>query len=261
MASQAVLKGWIKRLLPQRAQLRLRRYVLARKVAHGRAGAEEDLAAIRPFVQPGDVVFDIGANAGAIAVELARLVGPDGRVFAFEPIPDTHDVLADAVRLAGLANVKTFPLGIGDRTDRVAFTIPEAAGFAGFYQAHVASEKESGPRLMVQLETLDDLLARGEVLAPRFVKCDVEGHELAVLRGAEHLVREHRPNWYLEVSRATAGEVFAQLRRHGYEGFVFDSGKLAPTDRYLEGRSSNYLFLHPANPRTAEAGLAAAPTA
>ncbi len=258
MASQALLKRWIKRLLPHSAQLRLRRYVLARKVARGRAGAEEDLAAIRPFVRPGDVVLDIGANAGAIAVELGRLVGPQGRVFAFEPIPDTYHVLIDAIRLAGLSNVRTFPLGIGDRTGRVAFTIPETEGFAGFYQAHVASERDEGPQLMLQLERLDDLLVRGEILPPTFIKCDVEGHELAVLRGAEALLQEHRPNWYLEVSRATSGDVFACLRGHGYLGFMLESGGPARTDRYLEGRSSNYLFLHPGNPRTAAAGLSPA---
>jgi FkbM family methyltransferase len=260
MASQRILKTVVRKLLPLGVQLRLRRFVLARRIARGEAGIGDEMSGVRAFLSPGDVVLDIGANAGAFAVAMAKEVGPRGRVFAFEPIPDTYDVLVEAVRLSSLANIETLCLAASDHPGRADFVIPEAEAFAGFYQAHVATDKDAGSRIAVELDSLDSLLSLGRIPPASFIKCDVEGHELAVLRGARELVGRHVPNWYMEVARATSAEVFEFLLTRGYSAAVWNSGEFTLTRTFVD-RTCNYFFFHPDNPRTAAAGLPGYPPA
>ena len=86
------------------------------------------------------------------------------------------------------------------------------------------------------LDTLLDALP-----PPTFVKIDVEGAELAVLRGAERLLREVRPSVYIEVDEASAEAVFALFMRHDYAAFdpANDLGDDRPLDRCIE----NTLFV------------------
>jgi FkbM family methyltransferase len=255
MASQRALKSAVRGLLPLRAQLWLRRFVLARRSVRESAGFESELAGVRRFLAPGDVAVDLGANAGAFAIAMARTVGPGGRVYAFEPIPENLDVLLEAARLAALRNIEPFRMGLSDRSGQAEFVIPEAEAFAGYYLARIATPDDKGSRVDVPLETLDALLASGRLPPPAFIKCDVEGHELAVLRGAVALMERHAPNWYIEVTRPTSQEVFEFLLAHGYSGAVWKSGRFSLTNAYMDGQFRNYFFFHPRNPRTATAGL------
>jgi hypothetical protein len=103
-------------------------------------------------------------------------------------------------------------------------------------------------------------MALGKIAPPSFIKCDVEGHELAVLRGARELVGRHVPNWYMEVARATSTEVFEFLTSRGYSAAVWKSDEFTLTRTFVE-RHCNYFFFHPDNPRTVTAGLPGRPAA
>jgi FkbM family methyltransferase len=261
MASQRALKSLVRALLPLRAQLWLRRFVLARRTVRESTGFESELAGVRRFLRLGDVALDLGANAGAFAIAMARTVGPGGKVLAFEPIPENLDVLRDAVRLASLSNVEAVPMGVSDRSGRAEFVIPDAEAFAGYYLARIATPDDRGSRGEVPLESLDALVESGRLPPPAFIKCDVEGHELAVLRGAVMLMQRHYPNWYIEVTRPTSEEVFAFLLSRGYSGAAWKCGEFLCTNAYLDGQFRNYFFFHPDNPRTATAGIPGYPAA
>jgi FkbM family methyltransferase len=137
--------------------------------------------AFRAAVRPGDVALDVGANAGAYALALGHRVRPGGRVFAFEPAPDTFRGLAAHVRLNGLEDV-------------VVPVRAAAAGFTG--RATLSVDGISGENRLddaaggepVEAITLDDFCAR-EGISPTFIKIDVEGAELDVLRGARETIR------------------------------------------------------------------------
>ena len=84
-----------------------------------------------------------------------------------------------------------------------------------------------------------------------FIKCDVEGHELSVIKGASQLLAKCRPAWLIEISGhlydggSPAGELFRYLRRHDYAPYWFNGQKLikaTPGDK-----SINYFFLHPSH--------------
>jgi len=157
---------------------------------------------VRRLVRPGDVVFDIGANFGWYTTLSAKLVGPNGRVHGFEPVPGTFQVLKqnceanDCLRFAMLNN-----FGLGESAGVFSIFVPQQHGGASLRPSGI------GPMVEVQCQvrTLDSYCQEQGVSVVRFVKCDVEGAELGVLRGAERLLAsDSRPIWLLELNRETS---------------------------------------------------------
>ena len=139
------------------------------------------------LVRPGDVVFDCGANQGVTALALARLVGPRGKVFAFDPFPMNGDLIRMNCRLNRVRNVEVVPVGLGDRAGTVTVSV---------HQQCLAADHPADS-LPVRVETPDTFAH----LAPAFVKMDIEGAEVAALSAAGRLLAR-RPGLFLEVHPA-----------------------------------------------------------
>lgn len=204
------------------------------------------MRALKSLISPGDSVADIGANAGVYTKEFSSLVGPTGHVYSFEPILETFEILESVISKAHLSNVRSFNAALGSQSAENEMVIPDLGGFTGYYWAHFARNGDSGRREKVKVLTLDELWKSKTIERLDFIKCDVEGGELEVIRGALELIRSHLPGWLLEVSRETSDEVFRILKDLGYRAFVYDS-RLAETDGYRDKEFSNYFFLHPRN--------------
>lgn len=150
-----------------------------------RQGYEKRLAAAMRSATPlGGCVWDVGANAGHYASRFAEWVGPDGQVHAFEPAASTAARLREAC--ATLPNVNVLPVGLSDRAATARFAPGETEDGA---TARVLPGVPVAGSPTVPLERGDDL-AEGGLPVPDLVKIDVEGHELEVLRGMPHLLRE-----------------------------------------------------------------------
>jgi FkbM family methyltransferase len=241
-------KSWALRFLPEVVLHRVRRSHYARKLLT--ALNEPEMAVLRHLVPAGGCALDLGANFGLYTRFLAEAVGPDGLVHAVEPVPPMYDVLRSNVRRLRLSQVRTHPVAASDLTRTVTVAVPRyATGGSNFYEARVI-RRPAGTHMRtfrVPGLRLDDLFAH----LPRIdvVKCDVEGHELAVLRGAETLLRRHRPAWLMEVSgdpddaETNAAEVVDLMRAEGYEMYRFDGRKVRP--RATGDRAVNYFFLRP----------------
>ncbi|HEX5102457.1 MAG TPA: FkbM family methyltransferase [Pirellulaceae bacterium] len=147
----------------------------------------EQTALFQRHIRSGQQVLDIGAAAGYYTLLAARLVGPTGSVIAFEPNPENLPYLRTHVRQNGLAHVRVLNLAVSDQDGTARFGGGTGTGTARL-QADGAYE--------VAVRRLDDLAAEHD-LAPQHLKIDVEGAELAVLRGGERLIREHRPTIFL----------------------------------------------------------------
>ncbi|HEX8904834.1 MAG TPA: FkbM family methyltransferase [Longimicrobiaceae bacterium] len=212
---------------------------------------EPDLAVVRHLVEPGSTAVDLGANFGVYTRVLSELVGPAGRVVSVEPVPQTHDLLARNVRALRLENVRVVAAAVSDREGTVTMELPDyPTGGVNFYQARVvdggAPDAAGGTRsVRVRAATLDSLLADSGPVG--FVKCDVEGHELACLAGARAVLAQ-APAWLIEVwgnpadVGTNAAAVFALLREAGYLPWYFAGGRLAPWQPGGE-LSTNYFFL------------------
>lgn len=134
----------------------------------------------REHVKPGQVVFDVGANAGFYTLLASKLVRPTGRVIAFEPLPRNLRYLREHIRINGCENVTVMPVAV-----------TAAAGSAHFVdesRPSMGSVSDDG-KLEVATASLDSLLAAGLVPRPDFIKMDIEGGEDEALAGAREVLK------------------------------------------------------------------------
>ena len=149
----------------------------------GLMGAAEK-AALGRLVQPGMLVVDAGANLGLYSLLLARLVGPKGRVVAFEPDPDLFALLRENCAANGATNVECHSVALGSSPERMLLHRPTLNSGDN----HLGSRGNAAFRSSVEVEvaTLDSLMPG---IRPDFIKVDVQGWELKVLRGMEGTLR------------------------------------------------------------------------
>ncbi len=192
----------------------------ARVLKPGWDGAALDLQLItRTLVQPGMCVWDIGANQGILSFLAASKVGAEGAVYALEADPRYADqIFRSGLRLSpAYRPVTVLCAAISDSRDVLEFAI-SAKGHARNRLVQEGDDRSgfAAVKSVIAL-TGDDLLERWR--APDVIKMDVEGAELAALRGCERVLSEARPVLYLEVSERTREDVTALLRGHGYQIF------------------------------------------
>lgn len=142
----------------------------------------DEYAAFREDVSPGDIVFDIGANLGAYTLVFGQWVGAGGRVYSFEPAPDTRRALEQHVAMNDL----------GEQVVVRPEAVSEAGGCARFLAAGTSGANRlapvaAGQGFDVPTVTIDSFCASFG-LRPRLIKIDVEGAELGVLKGARRTI-------------------------------------------------------------------------
>ncbi|MEJ7623613.1 MAG: FkbM family methyltransferase [Pyrinomonadaceae bacterium] len=135
---------------------------------------------IKHFLKAGGTVFDIGAHFGVYTLLMSRLVGAEGRVFAFEPNSEVLPSLRKTV--SNIANIRLLEHALSDSSGTLDFFVPEDASMASLRDWSGGSGGEVH-KLSCETRRLDDLVAGGLPL-PDFVKCDVEGAELSIFEGA-----------------------------------------------------------------------------
>jgi FkbM family methyltransferase len=148
----------------------------------------EEYSAFRASVRPGDVVLEAGANVGAYTVLFGQWVGPTGRVFAFEPDPAAHSGLVRHIQLNGLADrVTAVQAAIADEgANRMRFALFESSGTSRL----AADREEPGTRIQEVDAVSVDAFCKQQGLSPTVIKIDVEGAELAALRGARTTIAQ-----------------------------------------------------------------------
>ena len=167
--------------------------VVAKRLLKGEAWEPHFGALVRAVVKPGDIAADIGANIGYNTVVLARQVGSDGRVLAFEPQSQIRQQLTSNVSENGFGfNVTIFPFGLGDQ-DGQALELEPIDYAAPVVNVGDTKIGQGGEK--IQLRTLDSFnLERLD-----FIKLDVQGFETRVLRGAAATIKRCRPLMFVEV--------------------------------------------------------------
>jgi FkbM family methyltransferase len=141
---------------------------------------------LEKYIPQGTVAVDVGANVGVHSLVLSRCVGDTGRVIAFEALNSIHDRLKENIRLNGLTNIETRPVGISDRKGTFRFDSRKPSFNIGKGRISDSGDQE------IPVATLDDELrdVQGKI---SLLKIDIEGHELNALRGAQEILKKHRP--------------------------------------------------------------------
>lgn len=192
---------------------------------------EHVLAACLDLLHDGAVFHDIGASIGYFTIAVAARFGDRVSVVAIEPQPGPVRALTRSVAVNGYRNVRVLPLLLGDAPGEGRLHVPSRS-------VHASLMPRARPRAVVSrpMTTLDALVAGGRAPVPDVIKIDVEGAELAVLRGARATLARHHP--------AVIFESDANARRFGYEradllAFFRDCGY------------TSFFHLHPDGPRAA----------
>ncbi|MEX2580114.1 MAG: FkbM family methyltransferase [Verrucomicrobiales bacterium] len=221
--------------LPESCQGRLRKIHYRRKLAAASIHDEPELGAVPKFAGPGQTVLDVGANFGLFSRFLSEAVGPEGRVFSFEPIPEMHEVLAHNISALPLTNTECFNVAVSDEPGTAEIRIPKwPNGTLNYYEASLSSSAVGDEKVVtVQKITLDDFCESRDLGEVTFIKCDVEGHEISVLEGAGKLIATHHPVILLEVNDSLVEtekgrRVRSLVESLGYTINVFQDGSVFP---------------------------------
>lgn len=212
---------------------------------------EPDLRVVKKLINLGDHVVDVGANVGWYTKVLAESVSSEGQVYSIEPMNMTFELLSHCVHQLGLKNVELFCCGASEASGEALMEIPSyEKGGDNFYMARIVSGdtrvENRYKRIQIRLRSLDEILV-GSKSPIKFIKCDVEGHELSVVKGARTVIEKFRPAWLIEVShdpdklRSPSNELFSLLRSYGYKVFWLNGDNLI--ERTAGDRSVNYFFL------------------
>lgn len=149
------------------------------------------------LVRPGDVVIDAGANWGVHALYLAKLVGKEGRVHAFEPHPEVVEELRWHVEANELSQVTIHQCGLFSSTGSINFALGHQAKTSHITQT---GQDNTGLRLVeVKSDTLDAVVRSQSIPKIRLIKVDVEGAESELLKGAVETIKRDRPYLVVEL--------------------------------------------------------------
>ena len=175
--------------LPTTTQQELKRLHFSRQIRRGNFKTKEsEFARLAEWVQPGDWVLDIGANVGQYTARFSEIVGPEGRVIAFEPVPHTFELLAANAVKFPVQNISLFNTAASDSARISGISIPKIdSGLDNFYRANLSTDATNLSVLCLPIDSLR--IPRRIVLA----KLDVEGHELSALKGMKELIKRDKP--------------------------------------------------------------------
>ena len=195
------------------------------------------LLAISRLVRPGATILDVGANIGTYSAFFSRLCGPEGRVFAFEPVPDTLRILKETLALNRCENVVPVEMALCDKVGIAQMYLfePQYSGWNTMktYKMTTPDGKRVVPTKSIEVPTdsLDHFCATEQIGRIDLLKVDVEGLEHLVLAGAHQLLCERRIEFVCfeinqEALEGAGGvksrDVFGVLESHGYASFRFD---------------------------------------
>jgi len=225
------------------------------------AGGTEHAAVLAALLEPGDAFLDVGANHGAYALVAGRHVGDAGRIVAVEPQPELAARLRASLAESVRAPAAVHQAACGAAPERATFFVPRwKPGSAGLHRAF--SGRGEHASFTVDVVPLDALVDADELPERVVVKLDVEGNELAALRGAERLLERRRPAILLEVNPAsaraaggTAGAVIAHLRDRGYGSAApfADPARRIPIAALDTASPGDYVLFHGPPGRPADA--------
>jgi FkbM family methyltransferase len=200
----------------------------------------DEVRYMRSVLKAGDTTIDVGAHIGFFTMQMASIVGPEGRVYAFEPVDANADLLERSIHENQFADRIVFRrAAVGAATGTATLTFPvETLNTGGAYLLREGTPPLAGNQKKdVPIVALDAVPIRRPV---RFIKMDVEGAEPLVMTGAAALLRTDRPVVLSELhptqleraSGASADAFLSAMRTIGYRAHVIERGQVgAPLDR------------------------------
>jgi FkbM family methyltransferase len=199
--------------------VRLDDWAVGARIAVNRTYEPHVVAALRPYLTPGAVVVDVGANIGYYSLLAASCVGPAGKVLAFEPSPENCALIRQSARANHFEQIVVRERAVADAGGTMGYGADDSNG-------QINRSISARHPMRVEAVALDDCLAAEAPI--NVIKIDIEGAEGLALRGMRQLLRRHRPVLLVEfnpggLSEASGVEPEAfldELRGLGYALWV-----------------------------------------
>jgi FkbM family methyltransferase len=181
---------------------------------------------VQRLLKPGATVLDVGAHHGFYSLLASKLVGPAGRVIAFEPSPRERNRLKRHIRINSCSNVHVCDFALGKTAKRETLHLVDGSeDWCNSLRPPAVQTKTT--KIEIDVKPLDEFLKESPVAIVDFVKLDVEGGEMDVLIGAMELLRSSsRPILMVEVEDIRtkpwgyrASEIVRLLAEIGYQWF------------------------------------------
>lgn len=200
------------------------------------------------YALPSKNILDIGANMGFTSCTWAKKY-KDARIYAFEPIQSTFELLKENIELNNIDNVICFNWGLSNKNKLVDFY------FYPWCTANTSLQnlqhRDDCLKNRAEVWRLDDIKELSGIPID-FIKCDVEGNELFVIQGGEAFISRWLPVISIEILRKfskefsyNANDVVNALTKFGYLLYCVRNGKLEPLKCIEEStEESNFIFLH-----------------
>lgn len=172
---------------------------------------DSDEEFLATYLRKGDVVCDVGANIGSMALRAAHEVGANGCVLAFEPHPRTFEFLRKNITLNMFSNVDVYNVAIGEEANSVGMEDRRSDD-----QNRITDDGQ----IRVQQRTLDDYTGKYKLLS--LLKIDVEGYEKFVLLGASKTIQKTACIYFESYNKLfaqfgyTCDEFFGMLKSYGF---------------------------------------------
>lgn len=195
---------------------------------------ESEMKVVMDIIKPGFTAIDVGANIGIYSLVMAKLVGYHGKVVSFEPATESFASLIDHIQRNGLRNiVSPYQLLVGDKCGKCFFVEEGTNGTNRIGGSPFQSQRAK--TVLKEMITLDEFFIK-EGISPDFIKIDVEGYEMSVLKGAHNILRSKRcpilcelhPSYWNELGYNWDG-LKQFLHALGYDIFM--------VDELMDGRS------------------------
>jgi len=138
-------------------------------------------------IKEGDLVIDAGANIGLFSILASQKVGRTGKIFAFEPIEQTRELLARNILNNRVNNIHFVPFALGSRNTDLELIKSDNLGESSFFC------KGNFPKIKVKQTTLDNFVREKQLKKVDFIKADIEGMERDLIRGAKETIIKFKP--------------------------------------------------------------------
>ncbi len=207
----------------------------------------QDIYFLKKIIKKGDYTADIGAHLGYYTFELSKLTGKSGKVIAIEPVQKFNNVLQKLTRKNKEQNIELHKVAIGGKGDFVEIGIPMIAKQKRFGHARLKELHESFD--YAETEKVPNVIGDAffkDVRRLDFIKCDIEGAEVAAFSSMLQIIQKHTPIIICELGdRAERVKMNEILTPIGYVPYLLKDNMLHPLKKSMEENavSFNYYFI------------------
>ena len=213
---------------------------------------KQEIRRLLQHLDAGDTAVDVGAHKGAFTYWMRHRVGPKGMVYAFEPQPSLAGKLQHLVASSGFTNIVIENMGLSSQKGTLTLKLPGAQSSPSASFENTEDTQSPGQSFPVEVTTLDQYFSGKSSGKIRLIKCDAEGHELEVFRGATKILTTHQPHLLFECEvrhrqNGSVRKVFEFLTDLGYRGSClgsdgpFDIARFDPAIHQAQIRGDDYV--------------------